>query len=129
MSIRYVFNRNLNLKCIWVKYLVRRKICRHLGIQSLKYDICPNVRCSNLLVADNCLLHNTNTTTTVFPSWKWLLAISLLYAGYDSESELKIIIIIAFAILNHFILLILPKIDKCSIHFVNKMLKINFMWP
>lgn len=124
MSIRYVFNRNLNLKCLWVKYLVQRKICRHLSIKSLKYDNCPNVRgCSNILVADNCLLHNTNTTTTVFPSWKWLLAISLLYAGYDSESELKIIII-AFAILNHFILLILPQIDICSIHIVNKMLKI-----
>jgi len=93
MSIRNIFNRNLNLKCLWVKYLVQRKICRHLSIQSLKYENYPNVRYSNILVIDNCLLHNTNTTTSVFPSWKWLLAISLLYAGYDSESELKIIII------------------------------------
>jgi len=92
MSIRNVFNRNLNLKYLGVKYLVQRKICRQLSIQSLKYENYPNIRCSNIHVIGDCLLYNTNTTTSLFPSWKWMLAISLIYAGYDSESELKIII-------------------------------------
>jgi len=94
MSIRNVFYRNLNLKYLRVKYLVQGKICRQLSIQSVKYENYPNVRCSNIYVMGDCLLHNNNITTSVFPSWKWLLAISLLYAGYDSESELKIIVFV-----------------------------------
>jgi len=94
MSIRNVFNRNLNLKYLRVKYLVQRKICRQLSIQSVKYENYPNVCSSNVHVIGDCLLHNNNTTTSIFPSWKWLLAISLLYAGYDSESELKIVFVL-----------------------------------
>jgi len=94
MSIRNIFNRHLNLKYLRVQCLVYRKLCRQLSVQSIKYQNCPNVHHSNPHVVGDCLLQNTNTSTTKFPSWRWLLAISLFYAGYDSQSELKVIFIV-----------------------------------
>lgn len=91
MSIRNVFNRSLDLKYLQAKYLIQRKICRQLCVQSVKYQNNTNTLCSNMHVISNGLLYNTKTTTSRFPSWKWL-AISLLYTGYDGQSELKFII-------------------------------------
>jgi len=89
-----MFNRNLNLTYLRIKHLVQPKIlCRQLSVRSLNYQNYSNTYCKKIHVTDNYLFHTTNTTSTGrFLSWKWLLAISLLYAGYDGQSELIIVI-------------------------------------
>jgi len=87
MSILNVINRNLNLKYLRVQYFVQQKICQQLIVQRVKYQKNPNAHCTSTYGIGNIFLHNTNTTRSL--PWKCLLAISLLYAGYDSESELK----------------------------------------
>jgi len=92
-----MFNRNLNLTYLRIKHLVQPKIlCRQLtirSVRSIKYQNYLNTHCKKIYVTGDYLFHNTNTTSTGrFLSWKWLLAISLLYAGYDGQSELIVII-------------------------------------
>lgn len=89
-----MFNRNLNLIYLRIKHLVQPKIlCRQLSVRSIKYQNYSNTHSKKIYVTGNYLFHNTNITSTGrFLSWKWLLAISLLYAGYDGQSELIVII-------------------------------------
>lgn len=92
-----MFNRNLNilnLTYLRIKHLVQPKIlCRQLSVRSIKYQNYSNTHCKKIqYVTGNHLFHNTNTTSTGrFLSWKWLLAISLLYAGYDGQNIFDII--------------------------------------
>lgn len=89
-----MFYRNLNLTYLRIKHLVQPKIiCRQLSVRSIKYQNYSNTHCKKIHVTGDYLFHNTNTTSTGrFLSWKWLLAISFLYAGYDSQSELIVIV-------------------------------------
>lgn len=91
MSIRNVLNRNLNLKSLWLKFASRQKN-RQLNLQSvtfLRNDNC----CSQIVDPTQLFRNNFSTLTTGINSWKWLLAISLVYASYDGISEFKVFIV------------------------------------
>lgn len=91
MNIQNVMKRKLDFKSLWIKLILRQKSCQHNNFPFVKY-----------LRLDNS--HNPHQTQAfgknIFPipsqiqSWKWLLAISLVYAGYDRQSELNVLIII-----------------------------------
>lgn len=93
MNIRNVMKINLDFKSLWIKLLLRQKGCQYNNFPFVKY-----------LRLDND--HNVHQTQVfgknVFPvtskiqSWKWLLAISLVYAGYDNLSKQEALIIVFY---------------------------------
>lgn len=85
MSIRSVLARNVDFKSFWVKFILRQKNQR-LSVQCIK---CLCIDSSRNDHRTHVFGNNVFPVTTGIQSWKWLLAISLVYAGYDSQSELK----------------------------------------
>lgn len=83
ITIRNILIRNLDFKSFCVKFVLRPRKQR------------LSVQCVKCLCIDNSLnAHHTQIfgrnyfpITTGIQSWKWFLAIALVYAGYDSQSE------------------------------------------
>jgi hypothetical protein len=83
MSVqRLLAKNNIVSKCLLFKFIVGR---RQLGIQYVR-----NLCVVSSRSADRWQVFREKLFPVYpsFPSWKWLFAFSLMYAGYDSQSEL-----------------------------------------
>lgn len=90
MSIRNVVKRNLDFKSLWIKLILRQKGCQYNTVPFVKYLCLDNGLNAHQTQAFG---KNVFPVTSKIQSWKWLLAISLVYAGYDRQSELNALII------------------------------------
>lgn len=93
MNIRNVMRSNLDFKSLGIKLILRQKGCQYNNFPLVKY-----LRVENGYNAyrTQALWKNVFPVTSKIQSWKWLLAISLVYAGYDTQSELNALIIILY---------------------------------
>lgn len=82
MSIRNVFNRNLDFKSLWITFLRQRN--RQFISQCIK---CLPIANGQNVYNTQVLCKSLFSFRNKIQPWKLMLAISLVYAGYDRESE------------------------------------------
>ncbi|XP_050436131.1 caseinolytic peptidase B protein homolog [Adelges cooleyi] len=90
MSMRYItFNKNVNVRSVWNVIMLKYNILQHI-----KYTKCINpkrIKFNNKTYQSKLLVNNVTKNNERGQSWKWLLAISSVYAGYNNQDIFELI--------------------------------------